>query len=92
MDYQTDPIHETKLSNKNGEFTSGFLSLNTDSQLVAYASLGKTTVSISRGSDGKVRVEIDDISDEDVYVSINSQPVTVNDDVENSEKPWCAQA
>lgn len=88
MTSETEPINETRMSHKSGEFTAGFLSVNSDRRLVAYASLGNTTVSISRGTDGKVRVEIDDVSDEPVYVSINAETVMVNDALSTPEKPW----
>jgi hypothetical protein len=55
---------------------------------VAYAELGKTTVSIGRGTDGKVRVEIQDEADEPVYVSINAFTATADMSQFTPERPW----
>jgi hypothetical protein len=81
-------VHENKLSTDKDAFESGILKVNPDKRLVTYASLGDTRVSISRGSDGKVRVEIDDTADEDVYVSINSHSITIKEGLALSDKPW----
>lgn len=69
-------------------FEVGLLRVNEDRRLVAYAQLGHTTVSITRGADGRVRVEIDDIADEDVYVSINAYTATADTEVFRPEQPW----
>lgn len=55
---------------------------------VAYAELGKTTVSIGRGTDGKVRVEIQDEAEEPVYVSINAFTATADMSAFTPERPW----
>lgn len=55
---------------------------------VAYAELGKTTVSIGRGADGKMRIEITDESAEPVYVSINAFNATADMSAFTPERPW----
>lgn len=78
-------LYEQKLSVEQGEFEVGLIRVNHDRQPVAYAELGKTTVAISRGADGKVRIEVDDTADEPVYVSINASTVVT---AYGPERPW----
>ena len=78
-------VHEIN----EGALQIGVIRINHERTPVAYAQLGETIVSISRGTDGKVRVEIDDTADEDVYISVNAMPL-VKDPAETNgvERPW----
>lgn len=79
---------ETVAKQASGELESGLMGPPGAPATVAYASLGKTDVSIHRGTDGRVRVEIQDEADEDVYVSINAYTVTSHMDTFTPERPW----
>jgi hypothetical protein len=82
-------IAENILSIEGGDkLESGLLIVNVgpDERPVAYAKLGDTTVSISRNLNGDVTVEIDDTSDEDVFVSCNLQ--TLRAYPESDRAPW----
>lgn len=86
---EAETVHEWKLTTPEGEFEVGMIRINHERTPVAYAQLGETTVCISRGTDGKVRVEIQDEAEEHVYISVNAIPL-VKDPAETNgwEMPW----
>ena len=86
---EAEVLHTHEMTTEQGEFEVGMILINHERTPVAYAQLGKTIVSIDRGPDGKVRVEIDDTSEEHVYISVNAMPL-VKDPAETNgwEMPW----
>jgi hypothetical protein len=63
--------HTLGVAGSDDVLECGLLRTKPHKMPVAYAKLGETTVSIYRGVDGDVQVEIDDASGEDVYVTAN---------------------
>jgi hypothetical protein len=86
---KAEVVHEFKVMTEEGDFEVGVLRINHEQTPAAYAQLGKTIVSIARGTDGKVRVEIDDMAEEHVYISVNAMPL-VKDPAETNgwPMPW----
>lgn len=85
-------LHNYKVHTEKDTLEVGFFKPESDDRSVAYASLGNTTVAISRSTDGKVRIEIDDTAEESVYVSINALAIAIAiEDDGGSEKPWNAK-
>lgn len=86
---EAEVLHKQQLSTEQGEFEIALIRINHERTPVAYAQLGHTVVSIDRGTDGKVRVEIQDEADEPVYISVNAMPL-VSDPAETNgeEMPW----
>lgn len=82
-------VHDFKVTTPEGPFEIGVLRINHERTPWAYAQLGETIVSIGRGTDGKVRVSIDDMAEEDVYISVNAMPLVKHPDETNGwEMPW----
>ena len=80
-------VHEHNLTTEaNDELDVGIIRINDDRQPAAYASLGDTIVSISRGRDGVVRIEIDDTAPEPVHISVKAQALRVDPHTEDG--PW----
>lgn len=86
---EAEVVQEIKVTTPEGPFEIGVIRINHERTPVAYAQLGETIVSIGRGTDGKVRVEIDDMAEEDVYISVNAMPLVKHPDETNGrEMPW----
>jgi hypothetical protein len=86
---EADVVHEFKVMTEEGRFEVGVIRINHERTPVAYAQLGETTVSIGRGTDGRLRVQIQDEAEESVYISVNAMPL-VKDPAETNgwELPW----
>lgn len=84
---EPEVIAEHKFSTEAGDVLEcGIIEINEDRQPVAYASLGETSVCISRNKDGKVVVEIDDVAEEPVYVFANLQVLRATGELHGV--PW----
>jgi hypothetical protein len=79
-------LHEAVETIGQDKFECGIIRINKDRQPVAYAQLGETTVCISR-SEGRVSIEVDDVAEEDVYMSVNLQTLTAKED-DYERVPW----
>jgi len=81
-------VHEHKVTTEHDDVMDvGVIRVNEGERAVAYAALGKTTVSLSRDSQGRVRIEIDDVAEEPVFISVNTMTLTTvegDDDL----RPW----
>lgn len=81
-------VHEHKVTTEHNDVMDvGVIRVNEGETAVAYAALGKTTVCLSRGADGKVHIEIDDIAEEDVHISVNTFTLTASQD-DTRSRPW----
>jgi len=89
-DKQVDRLQKLETVSKlmSGQLECGLMGPPGGVPTVAYATLGKTDVAIHRGADGRVRIEIQDEAEEDVYVSINSFPATADPDTYVPDRPW----
>ena len=84
----TQVIHEHEVITEYADkLECGVIRVNHGEDAVAYAGLGKTSISIFRDKHGVVRIEIDDIAEEPVHVSINTFTATATID-DTTDRPW----
>lgn len=83
-------VHEHKVTTEHEDVMDvGVIRVNEGERAVAYAALGKTTVSIFRDKDGKVRIEIDDTAEEPVCITVNEYALTAREE-DRETRPWHA--